>query len=121
MNEAECKRKLVAEVKALRGGWARRVEDRFAVGILDLILKLPELPILFAEGKMIDGYKFKPTARQFVEGKRIAAAGLAVVLIGWKDGAMFVSPWVEQADMRTCFTGGDSWMTVLRNYLEGSR
>jgi hypothetical protein len=115
MNEADHKRKLVAEIKALRGGWARRVEDRFAVGVLDLILKIPNLPIIFAEGKMIDGHKFGPTRRQLEEGNRILNAGLNVILIGWRDGIIYLSPWQEQADRRQCMSGIDQ-IETLRDY-----
>jgi hypothetical protein len=108
LNESDRKRALVADVNALRGGWARRVEDRFAVGVLDLILKLPFKPILFAEGKIIDGFKFGPTERQWVEGERILAAGLIVTLIGWKGKDVFVSPWTKQADCRFCYQGKTS-------------
>jgi hypothetical protein len=120
VNEADCKRKLVAEVKALRGGWARRIEDRWAVGVLDLVLKLPDHPVIFAEGKMIDGYKFEPTERQWIEGKRMLAAGIEVVLLGWRDGIMSVSPWVKTADRRQCMNGTDQIQT-LREYLNEPR
>jgi hypothetical protein len=120
VNEADYKRKLVAEVKALRGGWARRVEDRWAVGVLDLILKLPDYPPVFAEGKMIKGYKFGPTERQMEEGRRMLASGLVVLLIGWRDGVMSVSSWVEQADWRQCMSGTDQIRT-LKEYLNEPR
>ena len=68
---------------------------------------------------MIDGFKFGPTARQLEEGKRIMAAGLDVVLIGWKNGIMHVSPWVAQADKRSCFYSGGKWTGILQNYLKG--
>jgi hypothetical protein len=107
-DEAAYKRRLVAEVNLLPGGYARRIEDRFAVGVLDLIIKFPDLPIVFAEGKMIvGGYLFGPTARQFAEGNKIEAAGLRAVLIGWKAGRMSVSPWREKADARESFTMPD--------------
>jgi hypothetical protein len=118
VNEAGHKRKLVAEVNALRGGWARRVEDRWAVGVLDLIIKLPERPILFAEGKLIEGNVFGPTERQWVEGARLLAANLAVALIGWRGNQMSISPWYKQADRRECLTGTDYVQTLdlyLRN------
>src|SRR5580698_10611101 len=118
MDEAGRKRALVAEVNALRGGYARRLEDRFAVGLLDLIIKLPELPWIWAEGKLIEGYKFAPTLRQHAEGERIRATGTPVVLIGWKGPLMYISPWVEQADFRNCFFGGKDDVTALREYLQ---
>ena len=119
-NESDHKRALVAEIKSLRGGWARRVEDRFAVGVLDLILKLPDEPIIFAEGKMIDGNLFAPTQRQWIEGEKIQAAGLMVLLLGWKGSQMSVSPWVPQADWRKCVTGADH-IGTLKEYLRTSR
>jgi hypothetical protein len=119
-NEADYKRELVAEVKALRGGWARRIEDRWAVGVLDLILKLPDHPPIFAEGKMIDGHKFGPTERQWVEGERMQHAGLKVLLLGWREGIMSVSPWVKQADRRKCANGVD-FIQTLKEYLNEPR
>ena len=44
-NEADRKRELVKAVKAL-GGHARRIEDSWAVGVLDLIIKLPGVPFI---------------------------------------------------------------------------
>ena len=103
MNESDYKRRLVAEVKAL-GGYARRIEDRFAVGVLDLILKVPNRHLIFAEGKVIEGYKFAPTARQYEEGKKIIRAGVGAVLIGWQNRVMYLSYWAEKADKRFCKT-----------------
>jgi hypothetical protein len=117
MDEAGRKRKLVAEINALRGGYARRIEDRFAVGVLDLIIKLPEFPWLWAEGKLIDGFKFAPTERQWVEGERILKTGTLALLIGWKGSIMCVSSWTKQADSRQCFSGRGDSVAVLRGYL----
>jgi hypothetical protein len=103
VNESDYKRRLVAEVKAL-GGHARRVEDRFAVGVLDLILKLPGHDVVMAEGKVIDGFKFAPTARQYEEGEKWIKAGVGAVLIGWQNGVMYLSHWTDKADRRTCKT-----------------
>jgi hypothetical protein len=116
-DEADRKRTLVAGVNALIGGWARRVEDRWAVGALDLIIKLPRLPILFAEGKIIEGNVFGPTERQWVEGERIKAAGLSVLLLGWKGSTIYVSPWVKQADRRHCDAGINNVIAII-NYLK---
>jgi hypothetical protein len=102
VNEADRKRSLVAEVKHL-GGYARRVEDRWAVGVLDLIIKLPGHELFMAEGKLIKGNLFAPTATQYAEGVKWIKAGVDVVLIGWQDKAMYISPWVKQADKRDCW------------------
>lgn len=119
MIESDFKRKLVAEVNALRGGYARRVEDRFAVGVLDLIIKLPEHPLFFAEGKLIDGNMFGPTDRQWVEGEKIKAAGLTALLLGWRLGMMHVSPWTRNADRRKCVSGVD-YIKTIREYFDGN-
>ena len=104
-NEADRKRELVKAVKAL-GGHARRIEDSWAVGVLDLIIKLPGVPFVFAEGKIIKGNLFGPTLAQFAEGEKWIKAGVDAILIGWQDRAMYISPWVKQADKRDCWLSG---------------
>ena len=121
MDEATRKRELVREINALSGGYARRWEDRWATGLLDLVMKLPGHPIVWGEGKIVDGILFAPTERQWHEGNRIRAAGMTAVLIGWKARNMFVSPWVKQADVRTCFYGNGQWVGVLLEYLKGTK
>jgi hypothetical protein len=122
LNESGYKMKLVKEVNALPGGYARRIEDRFSVGVLDMIIKLPGLPLVFAEGKVIDGNVFSPTPRQYEEGKRIGGAGLEALLIGWRAGVMYISPWVEKADRRECFEAASGgWAGALANYLGQKR
>ena len=124
MDEAAHKRKLVAEIKALSGGQARRIEDRWAVGVLDLILKLPGLPLVVAEGKIFDGNLFMPTEKQFEEGQRWINAGVPALLIGWKGKTkeMFVSPMARRVDIKDgCF--GSSWKDkhyyeILRIYMQ---
>jgi len=106
-SEAEYKRELVAGINKLPGGRARRVEDRWAVGVLDLIIKPPGLPFVMAEGKLIDGFQFGPTEAQWEEGKRWQAAGVECVLIGWKAGQMYCRQWTQKADCRECFTAPD--------------
>jgi hypothetical protein len=102
-SEAEYKRGLVASINRLPGGRARRIEDRYATGVLDLIIKPPDMPLVMAEGKLIDGNLFAPTGAQYTEGKKWQDAHVECVLIGWKAGQMFLSPWVEKADCRQCF------------------
>ena len=103
-SEADHKRELVAAINQLPGGRARRIEDRYATGILDMNIKLPGLPFIMAEGKLIDGFQFGPTGAQYIEGLKWQAAKIECVLIGWKAGRMYCSPWVEKADCRQCFT-----------------
>ena len=110
-NEADRKRELVKAVKAL-GGAARRVEDAWAVGVLDLAIKLPGAPFIWAEGKIIKGNLFGPTPAQFAEGEKWIKAGVEAVLIGWQDSAMYISQWVKQADKREC------WLSRRLNHAE---
>jgi hypothetical protein len=118
-SEADYKRKLVAEINRLPEGYARRIEDRFAVGVLDMIIKLPDKRIFFAEGKVIDGNLFGPSERQYHEGLRLQAAHIWCLLIGWKHGAMYVSEWVEKVDCRECFTlAGRSGAEILQEYVK---
>jgi hypothetical protein len=122
LTEADYKRRLVAEVNALRNGWAERWEDRWRPGIPDLVIKLPGLPIVFAEGKLIKGYLFSPSELQFLKGQRIQNSGLRVQLLGWtKDGEMYVSQWVRKADRRECFTMKAEDSIVLFEYLKSGR
>lgn len=111
MNEADRKRALVKDIKTL-GGHARRIEDSWAVGVLDLIIKLPGVPLILAEGKIIKGNLFGPTLAQFAEGEKWIRADVDAVLIGWQDKTMYISPWVKQADKRDC------WMTNEENDAE---
>lgn len=117
-SEADHKRELVAAINQLPDGRARRIEDRYGTGILDLNIKLPDIPFVMAEAKLINGNLFAPTEAQFEEGKKWEAAGVECVLIGWKQGQMFLSPWVEKAHIDDCFTAiGMDEVQALMEYL----
>lgn len=118
MNESDHKRALVSEINTLRGARARRIEDRWAVGVLDLIIKLPDRPLFLAEGKLVKGNLFAPTPAQFAEGQRWIAAGIQALLIGWKGREMAISPWVQQADWRECKIGPNN-VSILMEYING--
>ena len=103
LSEADYKRKLVAEINRLPGARARRIEDRYATGILDLTIALPGIPMFWAEGKVIKANMFSPTPIQFEEGQKWLEAGVRVILIGWHHGAIYLSHWAKEADRRECF------------------
>ena len=113
----------------MAGGYAIRVEAKFLVGALDLIIKLPDpLPVVLAEGKVIHGYKFGPSERQCLEGGRIQRSGMLALLLGWKERQMYISPWTKQADCRDCYFGVfdgtnkvSTYAEILRNFLEKRR
>jgi hypothetical protein len=95
------------------------VEDRWAIGVLDLILKVPGFPLFLAEGKLIKGNLFAPTQRQWIEGNKWIEADVNAVLLGWKNNTMAVSPWTVEADVRECWTGADHLETLVE-YLTDS-
>ena len=105
-----------------QGFYARRLEDRWAVGLLDLTIKFPGHPHLFAEGKLIKYQAFAPTLRQYEEGKRYIAAGGLCCLIGWdKKKVMFIHPWAKTALKKDSFPPGGSskdHATTLKEWLD---
>ena len=83
--ESKAKTKLVKEATKV-GMYARRFEDQYGVGILDMVFVPKVYPnvVFFAEGKLVDNGKFKPTPRQWVEMTRISANSSAIpCLIGF--------------------------------------
>jgi hypothetical protein len=123
INEANYKQRLIKAINLLPGAYGRRIEDRYSVGVLDMIIKLPNMPIVFAEAKWLShGWKFGPSGRQFHEGNHLIGAGLKAILIGWKDGQMYLSPWVEFADVRECFRRVDcSEVGAIREFISDPR
>lgn len=118
--ESEYKSKIVKEVKAA-GGWARRIEDQFGVGILDTILLLPNIPVIFAEFKRFDGNFFKPRDRQWVEMTQINNAGGVSALIGVKigtDGPYYFHHEAKVAYVENCVVQQDdeSFCDALRRW-----
>lgn len=121
--ESEFKTDLVNQCRKL-GAYARRLEDRYAIGLLDLTIKFPDLPHLFAEGKVVPHQAFGPTKRQFEEGRRYIAAGGVCALLGWDKatGRLFIHPWAEQAHKADAWPSGGSFRPnnaeALREWLK---
>jgi hypothetical protein len=120
--ESKHKSELVDDCKHL-GAYARRHEDRYAIGLLDLAIKFPGHPHLLAEGKIVEHQTFAPTPRQYEEGARYIRAGGLCVLIGWdlKTKAMFVHPWAKTALKKDCFPPGGgykSYGATLKDWLD---
>lgn len=119
--ESELKTDLVNGCRKL-GAYARRLEDRWAVGLLDLTIKFPGYPHLLAEGKIVQHQTFAPTLRQYEEGKRYINAGGLCCLIGWsKSRIMFIHPWAKTALRKDCFPPGGGYKPhaeTLRDWLE---
>ncbi len=108
--EAKFKTQLVADCRKL-GAYARRHEDRWAVGLLDLAIKFPGHPHLLAEGKLVPHQAFAPTLRQWEEGNRYIAAGGLCALLGWdpKTKVMFVHEWAREGSRAGSFPPGGSY------------
>lgn len=106
--ESQLKTELVKQCKSV-GWYARRIEDQFAVGVLDIHIVPPGFQTLFIEAKIVDGMVFRPTERQFVEGLRIIEAkGLAIpVLIGWRNKIMYIADWGREAYITRAFRQPD--------------
>ena len=105
-SEASIKAEMVKSVRA-NGGYARRIEDQFLVGMPDTILIPRGYPVFFAEVKIVKGQQLAPSPRQYVEMVRLKAAGgicAIPILIGWKDGDYFFHENAEKAPLTNCFS-----------------
>ena len=120
--ESELKTNLASACRKM-GAYARRLEDRWAVGLLDLTIKFPGHPHLLAEGKLIEHQSFGPTPRQYLEGQRYIAVGGICCLIGWdrKTKVMFIHPWAKTALKKDSFPpggGAKSHAETLKDWLD---
>jgi len=120
-SEADWKRWMVESCKA-HGHYARRIEDQYAVGVLDCIF-IVRGHAVFAEVKRYKGNYFEPTPRQYVEMKRIIDAGGNAVLIGCEPGLVSFSPLTKQAHradslVRHYVMDFGPFPTMLINYME---
>jgi len=111
----------VADCRRL-GAYARRHEDRRAVGLLDMAIKFPDHPHLLAEGKLVEHQSFAPTLRQWEEGERYIKAGGICALIGWdkKTKVMFIHDWARTATKADSFPPGGGYgphAETLRDWL----
>ena len=102
MNESGVKS---AIVKAIRdeGGYARRIEDQFSVGMPDLVLIPNRCPVVWAEVKLVSGRTFHPTQRQLIELHRLYRSPYSIpIMIGWKAGTHYISPPKITARLEEC-------------------
>jgi hypothetical protein len=120
--ESQLKSELVRQCKAM-GWYARRIEDGYGVGILDVIIVPSKHPTLFVEGKVTDGIKFAPTERQYIEGMRIIqAAGQALpILVGWRQETMYIANWGSEAFITKAYRQPDrmNYAQTIKEWLDG--
>ena len=108
MNESDVKRAMVKSMKD-HNGYARRIEDQYAVGIMDMILIPLGLPVFMAEVKVVSGNVFGPTVRQLMELERIRevafkAGHVIPVMIGCKNWTYYFHEPRQSIDCRECFS-----------------
>lgn len=70
LNESHYKADMVKNVRT-NGGYARRFEDKYAVGLPDTMFIPKGYPVFIAEVKLIRSTIFRPTSRQYIELRRI--------------------------------------------------
>lgn len=100
MKESALKTNMVHAVR-MAGGYGRRIEDQYAVGVMDCVFILPACVPCFAEVKIFKGNVFGPTARQLIELQRIQKAGglnVATAVIGW-NGTFWIANPQEQINI----------------------
>lgn len=103
MRESDIKRLLVKEMR-MEGGYARRIEDKFAVGMPDLVMIPPDCPVIWLEMKVLTGTILRVTARQLEELWRLRRPPHSISFMGgWKDGGMYISPPKEGITLSRCF------------------
>lgn len=79
--EADYKRDFVKSMNRA-GGYGRRIEDQFGVGIPDLLLSAKGTGLVSAEVKRFTGRQFAASERQREEMRRIRDGGGRVLIIG---------------------------------------
>lgn len=121
--ESDVKTRMVKAVNA-SGGYGRRFEDQFAVGIPDCVFVLPELVPCFAEVKIITDNIFAPTPRQYVELIRIAKSStkVAACIIGYKPTTetFYIANPTQRVDIRDHkpLWSGTDFIATLQEFLK---
>lgn len=107
--ENELKTKLVKDLKEV-GWWARRFEDQFAVGVMDMLVAIPYGPTVAIEAKRVEHQTFAPTPRQYIELERFCAKSVTNMypprrfswLLGFKNKLMYLHPLAKSAKLEDC-------------------
>lgn len=119
MNEAKVKQNLCRDIRR-EGGYARRIEDRFAVGIPDVITVPANSPVIWLEVKIIRYAMFGPTSRQLVELRRLFRPPHCYsYLMGWKDDIHYITWPIDQIGYLNCLmqAPGESIGDFIRRML----
>jgi hypothetical protein len=108
MKESDVKRAMIKSMHE-GGGYGRRIEDQYAVGVYDTILIPFGLPVFMAEVKVVRGSRFGPTPRQQIELQRIADVAsnnghVIPVVIGWNNGIYYFHKPKMSINCSDCFS-----------------
>jgi hypothetical protein len=92
LKESAIKLQMVREIQG-EGGYGRRIEDRFSVGMPDLVLIPMNGPVVWVEVKIVRGNILAPTPRQSIELRRLHRPPHSTsYLVGWKEGVLYIVP-----------------------------
>jgi len=123
MREAEVKRKIVDSVRA-DGGYARRIEDKFTVGMPDVVLIPVQCPVVWIEVKLVPGQLFHPSMRQFVELNKLRRAPHSTsFVVGWKRNLLYISRPKMDIHLDQCIEQlpGETVTSLIRRAIEDER
>ena len=125
MQESEFKEKLVREIRH-EGGYARRIEDQFSVGMPDMVVIPKGCPVIWMEAKIVAGQILKPRPRQLIELTRLYRPPHSITaLIGWKAGYAYLAPPEDNVPLKACMkqqlneTYGDFFRRFLKEEVHG--
>jgi len=92
MRESQIKQQMVRDIRK-EGGYARRIEDRFSVGMPDTVLIPKECVVVWAEVKIVTGNTLRVSDRQYIELRRLRVAPHSTsFMVGWKEGEFYIAP-----------------------------
>lgn len=123
--EADYKRQMVKEIKDA-GGYGRRIEDQFGVGIFDIIMAMPGTELVSVEVKRFTGNQFNLSPRQAIEMHRMADAGVRVAAVGvlMPIGRIYIHGLTKSNRDTTCLTRnsvvqaeGESFPELFKRYI----
>lgn len=124
MLETKLKNKLIEEIKK-EGGYARRIEDQFAVGMPDMVVCYHSTGLVLLEVKVAATIKtaYGATPRQAIEIKRIVQAGGKAALLGiltdYTEMALSPGLTATRIDREERRRGGETFERLLKRYLNG--
>ena len=120
MREAEVKRKIIESVRE-DGGYARRIEDKFTVGMPDIVLIPVQCPVVWLEVKLVASQVFHPSMRQLVELMKLRRAPHSTsFVVGWKRGLLYISQPKKDIPLDDCIEQktGESVTRLIKRAIE---